>query len=67
MTGWLPETMVLINRYKRFTSHFSGFAGGHCNGSKIHTMHDTLQPAGALPPVRPGANARCEGPLGPGP
>ena len=29
MTGWLPEIMVLKDRFERFTTHSSGFAGGH--------------------------------------
>jgi hypothetical protein len=29
MTGWLLEILVLKDRFKRFTSHSSGFAGGH--------------------------------------
>ena len=29
MTGWLPERLVFNDRFERFTSHSSGFTGGH--------------------------------------
>ena len=40
MTGWLPEIMVLKDRFERFTTHSSGFAGGHWIEDRITHLGD---------------------------